>query len=372
MRSLLLAILALSASYLLLWPVDIRPVAWTPPPMPSLADGAFKSNDRLKSVQRLADGAGHGPEAVDVDAEGRIVTGFVDGRVVRVSADGAGCEVLANTAGRPLGVRVQADGSVLVADANRGLLRVTPGAPVELLATESDGIAFKFADDLDVDRQGRVYFSDASYRWGFGHHIEDTLEHGAKGRLLRYDPVAKRADTLMAELHFANGVALGPDDAYVLVNETTEYKVTRFWLMGEKAGQREIFAENLPGFPDNITFNGRDRFWVALFSPRTPALDSALPHPFLRQVVMRLPSALQPQPKPHAFIVGLDLDGHVAEQYQFDGEGAFAPITSVRESNGQLVLGTLSETAVGRISLAELRGSGAASVPPASVKAQCR
>lgn len=371
MRSAVLAILALLLSYLLLWPVPIHPVAWTPPPMPSLTEGVFAPNDRLRGVQRLADGAGHGPEAVDVDADGSVVTGFLDGRVVRISADGATCKVLAHTAGRPLGVRAQPGGAVLVADAMRGLVRIAPGAPLEVLASDADGIRFGFTDDLDVDRQGRVYFSDASWKFGFGHHLEDTLEHGARGRLLRYDPATRRADTLIAALQFANGIALGPDETYVLVNETTEYKVSRLWLLGEKAGTRDTFAENLPGFPDNITFNGRDRFWVALFAPRTALLDAMLPIPFLRSVVMRLPSFLQVQPGRQGFIVGLDLDGRVAEQYRFADAGAFAPITSVREAGGNLFLGSLDDTAIGRISLAALRGSGASAAPPAPVKAVC-
>ena len=107
MRKGAIAILALLLSYLLVWPVDIRPVAWTPPPMPSLTEGTFAANDRLRAVQRLAEGAGRGPEAVDVDSQGNVVTGFLDGRVVRIAPDGARCTVLANTGGRPLGVRVQ-------------------------------------------------------------------------------------------------------------------------------------------------------------------------------------------------------------------------------------------------------------------------
>jgi hypothetical protein len=183
--------------------------------------------------------------------------------------------------------------------------------------------------------------------------------------------VEKRADTLLATLQFANGIALGPDGRYVLINETTEYKVTRYWLLGDKAGTKDTFAENLAGFPDNITFNGTDRFWVALFGPRDAMLDKILPYPFVRTVVSRLPSFLQPQPKRQAFLVGLDLDGHVVEQYRFDGPGAFGPVTSVREKDGVLYLGSLSDTAVGKVSLAELRGEGAASTPPPAVKATC-
>lgn len=358
-------------AYLLVWPVPITPEVWTPPPAPSLEQGPYAVNDKLRGVQRLADGVGRGPEAIAFDAAGRVYSGLHDGRVFSMASDGSDCRVLANTGGRPLGLSVADDGSVFVADAIKGLLRLDPGGEVKVLANWAEGIGFGFTDDLDVDAQGRIYFSDASWKFGYGQHMLDALEHGPRGRLLRYDPVQGEAVTLLVNRHFANGVALGPDDAYVLLNETTEYKITRMWLLGEKAGQIETFAENLPGFPDNLSFNGRDRFWVALYAPRDEMLDAILPHPFLREIVARVPSVLQPKPRKHAFVLGIDLDGRVVEQYQFDGEGAYAPITSVREHEGWLYLGSLSESAIGRIALQDLRTDGSGTAPPAAVPADC-
>ena len=48
--------------------------------------------------------------------------------------------------------------------------------------------------------------------------------------------VMEGARVFADQLLFANGVAVGPDDAYVLVNETAAYRVMRYWLKGEKAG----------------------------------------------------------------------------------------------------------------------------------------
>jgi hypothetical protein len=84
-------------------------------------------------------------------------------------------------------------------------------------------------------------------------------------------------------LGFANGVALGPDEAYILVNETMFYRITRYWIKGEKSGQTDIFIENLPGFPDNLTYNKNGLFWVALIYPRQEKIDSLLPKTFLAQ-----------------------------------------------------------------------------------------
>jgi sugar lactone lactonase YvrE len=352
LKLLLLALIPL-VGYLLLWPVAIDPQNWNPPLSPGLSEGPFASNDKLKAIERLADGFGVGPEAINVDAQGRIITGFLDGRVVRFAADGSNPEVLANTGGRPLGVTFDAAGNILVADARKGLLRIANGTAT-VLSSEADGLAFGFPDDADRDRSGKnIFFSDASSKFHFGEHMADAMEHGANGRLLRYNLDTQKTDVLMKNLHFANGIAVGPDDAYVLVNETTEYKITRYWLKGDKAGTHDVFADNLPGYPDNITFNGRDRFWVALFAPRDALLDKLLPagSEWVRKLVFRLPEFTRPKPKLRSFAIAFDLNGKLVANLQYAGPGAYAPITSVREAGKFLYFGSLSNTAIGRLPL---------------------
>lgn len=364
----ILAVLIALLAYVLLWPMTIDPRPWTPP---ALLPQSWPYNEALRAVQRIADGAGRGPEGLAIGADGRIYGGYDDGRVFALSADGTQCRVLASTGGRPLGLALDADGRIVVADAKKGLLRLD-GATTTVLSTAAGDLPFGFIDDVDVSRDdGRIYFSDASHKFGYGHHIEDTLEHGANGRLLRYDPASGSTETLLKGLHFANGVALGPDEAYVLVNETSEYKVTRYWLKGDKAGSAEPFIENLPGFPDNLSYNGRDRFWIALYAPRDPLLDQLLPKPFLRKLVARLPAWVQPKPKLHAWIIGVDLQGRVIANLQYAGADAYAPITSVEEREGWLWLGSLGASAVGRIRLDEALGAPADRVVPKPLVVDC-
>ena len=40
--------------------------------------------------------------------------------------------------------------------------------------------------------------------------------------------------TIKDEMYFANGVAVSPDQTYLLVNETGAYKITKIWIAGEK------------------------------------------------------------------------------------------------------------------------------------------
>lgn len=353
--SLVVAVAALAAAYLLFWPIPIEPVAWTPAPAPSLTEGPYAYNERLKGIEKLAVDVGAGPEGVAVDAAGRVYAGYDDGRVMRFERDGSQPTLLADTGGRPLGITFGPEGGVVVADAVKGLLLVGGVPEQQTLAVEAEGLPFAFVDDADNTRMDKsIYFTDASARFGVHQVMEDFIEHGATGRLLRYDVPTRTTTVLMKGLHFANGVAVGPDDAYVLVNETAEYRIWRYWLKGERAGTAEIFADNLPGLPDNISFNGQDRFWVALYAPRSADLDRLLPKPDLRRIVFRLPEFLRPQPERRAFVLAFDGDGRLLANAQYRGPDAYAPITSVEEYRGWLYFGSLTYPAIGRIRVEEV------------------
>jgi sugar lactone lactonase YvrE len=345
----ILAVVVAALLYLALWPIPIDPQAWTPPAPPA-REGVFAPNARLRGVERIGAGVALGPEATAIDADGRLYTGTRDGRILRLERDGTLRE-LARTGGRPLGMELAADGSLVVADRDRGLLRVAPLAPgataeVEVLATEAEGTPFGFADDVVVAPDGTIYFTDASRH---GDYRAALTEHGEDGRLLALRRGAG-AEVLASGLRFANGLAFGPGHAYLLVTETGRYRVLRHWLAGPRRGTTEPFAENLPGFPDNVTWSPSRRvFWVALFAPRIPVFDALLPRPFLRGAVFRLPLALQPDPVRHAWIVALDEGGRVVESLEHEAPDAFAPVTSVREHGGWLWLGSLERESLGRI-----------------------
>ena len=352
MKKSILALLLAALGYLLFWPVPVEPVAWQAPQAPAL-EGPYAINDALADVTWLADGEGTGPEDVAIDAQGMAYVGYDDGRVVRFDANGENPDLIADTGGRPLGLDFAPDGSLVVADAIKGLLRIGQGGQIDVLATEADGVPFRFTDDVDVADNGKIFFSDASSKFGPAMKArDDIIEHGGHGRLLEHDPATGRTRTLLGGLQFANGVAMCPDQRCVLVTQTGSYDIVRYWLAGEKAGQHDIFLANLPGIPDGISSNGKDTYWVALFTPRNALLDAMSDKPFLRKVAFRLPEFLQPQPAAHAFVLGLTLDGEVSHNLQHVGEQSFHPITSVEQHGGTLYLGSLTQPAYARLSLA--------------------
>jgi sugar lactone lactonase YvrE len=334
-------------AYLLFAPVPITPAAWTPPVAPALT-GQYAQNTRLSPVDKLALLDGHKPEDVAVDANGKIYGGLEDGRIVVLQPDGTQPRVFADTHGRPLGLVFDRAGNLIVADALKGLLSINKGGEVKLLADEANGVKFGCLNDLDVGADGTIYFTEASSKFPMSQFTNDLLEHQPNGRLLALRPETQRPETLLRNLYFANGVAVSPDQTFVLVAETGMYRIRRVWLKEPKMGQDDVFIDNLPGFPDGISSNGKDRFWLALVTPRQAVFDRMLPHPFVRKMVMRLPKFFQPAPQRYSFVLGLDQQGRVIENLQNGSSDCYAEIANVVEHNGTLYFGSIGEDTLGR------------------------
>ena len=356
----LIVLILILAVYLLTWPVPIDPKAWDAPPNPGYT-GAFESNTRLSGIERLPLGGLHGPEDIAIDDRGWIYAPTHEGIIVRLKGDSAAPEKWADTGGRPLGIDFDGDGNLIVADGYQGLLSITPEGKIETLATEADGIAIRYADDVDVAADGKIYFSDASTKFSpqdFGGTLEaslvDLMEHGGNGRLLVYDPKTGQATTLADGINFANGVAVSPDQRFVLVNETGSYRVLRYWLEGPDKGGIEPIIDALPAFPDNISVGRDGRFWIALVSPRNSLLDNLSDNPFIRKMIQRIPAALRPKAQIYGHIIAIDETGKVTQNLQ-DPSPAVALNTSVTETDDYLYIGSLKAEFIPRLSKAKLK-----------------
>ena len=144
----------------------------------------------------------------------------------------------------------------------------------------------------------------------------------------------------MDGLNFANGVAISEDQQYLLISETGSYRIHRYWLRGPNAGNSEIIIDNLPGFPDNINNGINGRFWIGLVAPRKAILDQHADSPFIRRMLLRVPSFLQPKPDLSSHVIAITGDGAVLMNLQ-DPAARYPMLTGVLETRTTLFLTTL-------------------------------
>jgi len=357
---ILASIVGPAVLYLLFWPVPIDPVAWDAPQNAGLVD-PFAVNDRLRKARQIDLGEHEGPEDVAADQNGLIYTVTVGGLIIRMQADGSNITVFAEPGGRPLGMEFDAAGNLFVANSYLGLQKVALDGNVEVLTDSYQGEPITYTDDVAVAANGMIYFSDASSKFGamksggtYEASLLDVLEHGAHGRVYRYNPDKNETTIVMDELNFANGVAVSEDQSYLLVSETTSYRIWRHWLSGPDTGKSEVILDNLPGFPDNIN-NGRNgSFWVGLVAPRNQLVDDLSGKPFVRKIVQRLPAFVRPKAEPSSHVISISGDGEVLMNLQ-DTAATVPSLTGVYETKDTLWLTSLFGNRLARLDKADLR-----------------
>ncbi|MEU8574635.1 SMP-30/gluconolactonase/LRE family protein [Streptomyces asoensis] len=297
---------------------------------------------------------GDGPEDVVADPAGRVLTGVSDGRILRIDGlddpSAARVEQVAEIDGRPLGLEPLPDGDLLVCSADGALLRVDLGGgtgKARVLTESAAGERLRFCSNVVALPDGTVYFTVSSQVHPLRDWMGDLVEHTGTGRLLRLEPGAREAEVVLEGLQFANGLARGADDSFLIVAETGARRLTRYRLTGPRAGRAEPLAEDLPGFPDNLWRGAPDGpVWVALAGPRVPPLD--LLHragPAVRRRAARLARSVPYRPSGTTGVLAVDDDGRIVHHLTRRRSG-FRMVTSVCEAGGRLVLGSLTERGI--------------------------
>ena len=336
------SLLALALLYLLTWPVAIDPVAWQAPVDRGLVD-PYSPNKLLQVASAIDLGTHEGPEDATLGLDNHVYATTLDGAVLRIR--GQQVEVLADVGGRPLGIEVDVDGSLVVANAWTGLQRVGMDGCVTTLYGGDD--ADVFANNLAIGPDGVIYFTEASRKFSarkFQDTMEatlyDVMEHGGHGRVVAFDPESGEARTLIDDLAYANGIAISENGDFLVVVEMNEYRILKYWLAESRSGEVETLIENLPGFGDNLKTGLNGRFWLGFAAPRKPIVDRLADKPFLRKVVMRLPEFLRPAPEVSSHVIAFNGDGEVLMNMH-DPAARFPTLTGVLETRGNLYLTTL-------------------------------
>ncbi|XP_060188955.1 protein STRICTOSIDINE SYNTHASE-LIKE 10-like [Lycium barbarum] len=308
---------------------------------------AFDSQNVLPKSEIMQLKGAVGPESIAFDRNGEgPYTGVGDGRILKwqgqywadyavTSSQRKNCTrpfapEMEHVCGRPLGLRFDTKtGDLYIADAYLGLQVVGPkGGLATPLVQKCQGKPLIFTNDIDIDDHDDViYFTDTSTKYQRRQYFTSLLSGDSTGRLMKYTKSTKEVTVLLGGLAFANGVALSKDRSFVLVAETSNCRILRYWLKGPYKGKHDTFAV-LPGFPDNIKINSRGEFWVALQS-------------FAPLMSISEYSGLLGGGQLHATAMKLSEDGRVLEVLE-DVEGkTLRSISEVHEKNGKLWIGSV-------------------------------
>ena len=339
-------------SYFSLWPVSVDPTSWKAPNNPGYT-GIFSRNNNLSHIKRIELNGDIGPEDLTSNKNNDVYFSLLNGDIKFIDITGE-IHSWVNTGGRPLGIEFDQKNNLLVADAFKGLLSISPEGVITTLVDSINGETLNYADDVDVASNGMIYFSDASNKFPakkystYGASLLDINEHGGHGRIIEYNPITTNTTVLANNINFANGVALSHDEQHLLFNETGSYRVLRLALTGENRGKIEVVIDNLPGFPDNLARGNNGLYWLGLVSPRSKPLDLLSDYPNLRKVIQRLPEFLRPKAQNYGHIIAINDAGEVVFNLQ-DPKGIYGQTTGALEVDDKIYVSSLHETALGMI-----------------------
>ncbi|TWE22366.1 SMP-30/gluconolactonase/LRE family protein [Prauserella muralis] len=323
-------------------------------------DGGLTPNDALEQQPELAEVAE--PEDVLPSTSGLYVTSgnnlfLLQGRQRRLVAE------LGGDAG-PLAAAQ--DGRILVGVAGIGIVAVTTDGQVEPLVTEVAGDPLRCPTAMAVAADGTVYVTDGSIRHHGQDWVRDLMERNRLGRLVRHDPRTGATTVLADGLAYPSGVTLAPEADSLLVCEAWAHRLSRFAL--SDPARPTVLRENFPGYPGRISPAANGGYWLAVFALRTQLVEFVLtqrdyvdemmrtiePDYWIRPALRGLNSGLEPlqggqirklgvvkpwaPPRSYGLVVRLDECAQPVSSLHSRGGGARHGVTSVRESEGRLLV----------------------------------
>lgn len=345
------------AAYLCLWPVPIDAESWQVPPTPDYT-GVHAVNDRLTDLREISLDGERGPEHVALGPEGKLYAAVASGKILRMNPDGSAQEVFADTGGRALGFDFDAAGNLIVADGFKGLLAIDPDGEIQTLVDETSPVPVHYANSV-VAGDNKLYFTDSSRRFTPATHgggelaaMLDLLEQSSTGRVLAYDLERGTPRVVAENVSFANGIALSRDEQALFVVEMGRYRVWKIDAAAEnidirqEPAQASVLLDNLPGFPDNLMRGLDGRIWLGLVGPRNADVDAMADKPFLRELALRLPSAMRAKPEPYGHVLAFTEEGRIVADLQ-DPHGNYSQTTGATETPDRLYVHNLNSDVLG-------------------------
>jgi sugar lactone lactonase YvrE len=345
-NSLTLLVLCLG-SIILINGCAIHPVAWQPPIKPAF-EGELQLNEKLTNISKIDLGEWNGPEEFAFDALGNMYCGvhkgaksFSKGAILKISPEGK-VEEFIETKAWVTGMQFDKQGNLLAMMNGIGLISVDQNKNIEVLVTkDAEDRPILMGSGLTIASDGKVYFANlSSQNTSSSKYINKLfLELKATGGVYCYDPETKVTETISSGNYFANGLELSKDESYLLLSETSKYRILKYWLKGDKSGTSEIFLDNLAGFPNNISRRDNGNFWVGFTTKRNDKLDDIHTKKGMKKFVYGLPSFVQPKAEKFGMILEISDNGSIL-QALFDPSGEFVmEAGAVKEFQNNLYIG---------------------------------
>ncbi|MDF3888004.1 SMP-30/gluconolactonase/LRE family protein [Cupriavidus basilensis] len=206
--------------------------------------------------------ANQGGREIDAFLEGPVfdsagnlyVTDIPYGRVFRIDPTG-GWELVAQWDGEPNGMKFLSAAELLVTDYRNGLMLLdTRSGTVAPYLGRRNTESFKGVNDLTIDSQGNIYFTDQG----------QTGLHDPTGRVYRLSATG-RLELLLSNVPSPNGIVLSPDEKFLFVAVTRGNCVWRMPILADgsvsKTGQ--FFTSYGPSGPDGLAMDTSGRLLVA-------------------------------------------------------------------------------------------------------------
>jgi gluconolactonase len=194
-------------------------------------------------------------EGPSFDKDGNLyIVDIPFGRIFRISPDKTWTLVVEYD-GWPNGLKIAADGRILVADYKHGIMEcdAKTGRMRKVLASRNSE-SFRGCNDLHLASNGDIYFTDQG----------QTGLHDPTGKVYRYTR-SGRLDCLLDTGPSPNGLVLDPHEAVLFVAMTRDNAVWRLPFMRDgsvsKVGRFcSLFG---PSGPDGMTMDRAGRLFVA-------------------------------------------------------------------------------------------------------------
>jgi gluconolactonase len=194
-------------------------------------------------------------EGPSFDADGHLyIVDIPFGRIFRIAPDGK-WSLVTEYDGWPNGLKIAANGRVLVADYMHGIMELDVQAGrMRPVLTARNSESFRGCNDLHLASNGDIYFTDQG----------QTGLHDPTGRVYRLTKDG-RLDCLINTGISPNGLVLDPDEAVLFVAMTRDNAVWRMPFMkdGSVSKVGRFCSTFGPSGPDGMTMDKAGRLFVA-------------------------------------------------------------------------------------------------------------